>query len=252
MPQLDLNRPGRGPCPPQGDSPVAHHRDARSNGNYATISRIGTERLSQRIDGFGEPPVRGCIFERIPMTVVMDPISELRETAQQVRLAQAGDRDAFGWLFERYHARILAHIRRRMRDEHAAQELAQDVFVQALQKIGQLRTPECFGAWLRRIAVRMTLNRQQRHRVAPPLDAWLGELALVDECDPAVSAVRHEQVRQVRGGLERLRPLDRNTLVAFYLRGQSLHEMAGEFSAPVGTIKRRLHVARKRLAAALD
>ena len=186
------------------------------------------------------------------MTAVMDPISELRETAHRVHLAQAGDREAFGWLFEKYRAGILALIRRRVRDEHLAQELAQDVFVQALQKIGQLRTPECFGAWLRQIAVRMTLNQQQRNRVLPALDPWLAQTSLVDEGDPALAAVRHEQVRQVRGGLERLRPLDRKTLLAFYVRGQSLHEMAGEFSAPVGTIKRRLHMARKRLAAVLD
>ena len=38
------------------------------------------------------------------------------------------------------------------------------------------------------------------------------------------------------------------TLVAFYVKGQSLLEMSDEFNAPLGTIKRRLHVARKRLA----
>jgi RNA polymerase sigma-70 factor (ECF subfamily) len=41
-------------------------------------------------------------------------------------------------------------------------------------------------------------------------------------------------------------------LVAFYLRGQSLVEMSDEFAAPVGTIKRRLHMARKRLARELE
>ena len=42
--------------------------------------------------------------------------------------------------------------------------------------------------------------------------------------------------------------MDRETLEAFYVRGHSLLEMSDEFDAPVGTIKRRLHVARKRLA----
>ena len=46
--------------------------------------------------------------------------------------------------------------------------------------------------------------------------------------------------------------VDRSTLVAFYLEGQSLIEMSDEFSAPIGTIKRRLHVARKRLAKELE
>ena len=50
----------------------------------------------------------------------------------------------------------------------------------------------------------------------------------------------------------RLGKLDRNTLVAFYIHGQSLIEMSDEFAAPIGTIKRRLHVARKRLAKELE
>ena len=45
-----------------------------------------------------------------------------------------------------------------------------------------------------------------------------------------------------------MRELDRETLVAFYVKGRSLLEMSDEFDAPLGTIKRRLHIARKRLA----
>ena len=53
--------------------------------------------------------------------------------------------------------------------------------------------------------------------------------------------------RQLRGGLAKLRDLDRRTLVAFYFEGRSLKEMSDEFDSPVGTIKRRLHTARNRL-----
>jgi RNA polymerase sigma-70 factor (ECF subfamily) len=56
----------------------------------------------------------------------------------------------------------------------------------------------------------------------------------------------------VRAGLRRLRDLDRRTLVAFYVEGRSLLEMSREFESPLGTIKRRLHVARKRLAQELQ
>ncbi len=46
--------------------------------------------------------------------------------------------------------------------------------------------------------------------------------------------------------------MDRDTLIAFYVHGHSLIEMADDFDAPLGTIKRRLHVARKRLAKEVD
>ncbi len=60
---------------------------------------------------------------------------------------------------------------------------------------------------------------------------------------------RNEQVHQ---GLRRLGALDRQTLTAFYVDGSSLLEMSRQFASPVGTIKRRLHVARKRLAQELE
>ena len=62
---------------------------------------------------------------------------ETRSVAQLVRAAQAGDREAFGELFERYRAGIVALAMRRVRNADEAEELAQDVFIQAMQKIDQ-------------------------------------------------------------------------------------------------------------------
>ncbi|MBI3464629.1 MAG: hypothetical protein HY000_16480 [Planctomycetes bacterium] len=56
---------------------------------------------------------------------------------------------------------------------------------------------------------------------------------------------------QVRDALGRLGALDRETLEAFYLQGRSLRQMSRDFRSPPGTIKRRLHVAGKRLRAVL-
>ena len=69
---------------------------------------------------------------------------------------------------------------------------------------------------------------------------------------PLERIVRTERAGQVRDGLKTLRPMDRDTLVAFYFEGQSLKEMSDRFSSPVGTIKRRLHTARSRLKDALS
>ncbi len=64
---------------------------------------------------------------------------------------------------------------------------------------------------------------------------------------PLDDLLRSEQKAEVWQGLERLSDLDRETLVSFYIHGRSLAQMSREFEAPVGTIKRRLHVARHRL-----
>jgi RNA polymerase sigma-70 factor (ECF subfamily) len=64
---------------------------------------------------------------------------------------------------------------------------------------------------------------------------------------PLEQLISREQITQVRQSLARLKPLDRNTLLAFYYDGQSLETISQQVAAPVGTIKRRLHVARQRL-----
>ena len=64
---------------------------------------------------------------------------------------------------------------------------------------------------------------------------------------PLEQLVRDEQEAELYRGLDRLKPVDRATLVAFYMRGRSLKQMSREFETPIGTIKRRLHVARMRL-----
>ena len=73
------------------------------------------------------------------------------EVERLVRLAQSGDREAFGELVLRFQGSVFAVARRRHRDAHEAAELVQEVFLHALRKISQLREPACFGAWLQRI-----------------------------------------------------------------------------------------------------
>ena len=172
--------------------------------------------------------------------------------AQLVRAAQAGDRAAFGQLFERFERHVFAIALRRLGDYNDAQELCQDVFIQALQKIDQLREPECFGGWLRSITQRMAINRLTRSQPDAPAEPESLEATCVEDRTPLSVMLAGEQQAQVRAGLQRLRQLDRDTLVAFYVDGQSLAEMSDAFDAPLGTIKRRLHVARQRLAKEVD
>jgi len=169
-------------------------------------------------------------------------------TAELVLAAQAGDREAFGELFRRYERTVAAIAMRRLGDFDEAQELTQDVFIQAMTKLNQLREPECFGGWLKAITHRMAINRIVRRDPDRPTEQDTLEASCVEHRTPVALVIERERSTQVRAGLERLRDLDRETLEAFYVQGQSLIEMSDAFEAPLGTIKRRLHVARKRLA----
>jgi len=170
------------------------------------------------------------------------------ELIELVIAAQSGDRQAFGDLFERFERHVMAIALRRLNDYGEAQELCQDVFIQAMKKIDQLRTPEAFPGWIRQITTRMAINRLVRRNGDISLEPEALEATAVEVETPLTRVLTRERATQVRKGLAKLGRMDRETLVAFYVHGRSLNEMAGDFEAPVGTIKRRLHVARKRLA----
>ncbi len=183
---------------------------------------------------------------------ILNFTAETQSVAELVRAAQRGDQDAFGQLFERYRVGIVALAMRRVRNADEAEELAQDVFIQAMQKIQQLRVPEAFGGWLRRIVHRMAINRMTRTRWALACDPETLEATCLADDNPEDVVQGREQAAAVRDSIDRLGALDQQTLKAFYLQSKSLIEMSHEFDAPVGTIKRRLHVARKRLAKEMD
>jgi RNA polymerase sigma-70 factor (ECF subfamily) len=177
----------------------------------------------------------------------------LATTAELVLAAQGGDNEAFGELVTRFERMVQAVCFQRLRDHAEAQEAAQEVFIKALRKLDQLKEPAAFAGWLRAIAVRQAINRSVRRQPAISVEPHsLESIGAESSEGPLSSLLARERFDQLHEGLGRLATLDRSTLVAFYIEGQSLIEMSDEFAAPVGTIKRRLHVARKRLAKELE
>ncbi len=168
-----------------------------------------------------------------------------------VTQAQAGDRLAYGELVTRFQNAVYAIALGRVHDATEAQELTQEVFVHAMRKLPQLRDPRCFAGWLRQITVRMAINRLTRRGLVHGAEPEMLEAVAARTSGPPEELERAEARRQIHEGLDRLKALDRQTLEAFYLRGRTLKQMSREFETPVGTIKRRLHVARHRLKEAL-
>ncbi|MFN0053861.1 MAG: RNA polymerase sigma factor [Planctomycetales bacterium] len=169
------------------------------------------------------------------------------ELIDLVDRARNGDREAFDQIVIRTEGMVFAVVLRRLRNRSEALEVSQDVFIQVLRKLPQLRESERFEAWLRKIAVRLAINRAVRRPRETNGEAPALAVARDAGSNPLERIVSTENAESVRQCLARLRDLDRQTLVAFYFEGRSLQEMSAEFDSPVGTIKRRLHTARNRL-----
>jgi RNA polymerase sigma-70 factor (ECF subfamily) len=174
------------------------------------------------------------------------------EIKNLVMQAQAGDQSAYSELVRRFQPTVYAVALARLRNPVEAEELAQTVFVRVMDKLGQLRDPQCFPGWLRKITERLAINRLTRGAPLPGGEQEMLDSVPAPTANPLEQLVRAEQQAEVWHGLRLLKPLDRATLVAFYLRGQSLVQMSRHFETPIGTIKRRLHVARNRLRQQLE
>src|SRR6266498_1694301 len=94
-------------------------------------------------------------------TLRKDPASAAAESeAADVALAASGDARAFERLYRTHLARIHS-LCRRMMDADQADDLTQDVFVRAWQKLGTFRGEAAFGTWLHRLAVNVILGRRE-------------------------------------------------------------------------------------------
>ncbi|GMU22928.1 MAG: hypothetical protein AMXMBFR13_30120 [Phycisphaerae bacterium] len=125
-----------------------------------------------------------------------------------------------------------------------AEDIVQDSFVTALARLGDLREPEAFPAWLRQIVRRRAggcLRRFREHEQAIP-PATAASLP-----SPLEDLEWKEQCERVREALRRLPPAGRETAEMFYLDERSIADVAAALDVPAGTVKRRLHDARRRL-----
>ena len=169
------------------------------------------------------------------------------ELLKLVLAAQRGDREAANEIVKQFEPMVFSVALKRLRNRAEASEVTQEVFIQVFRKLDQLREPERFAGWIKKIAVRMSINRAVRKPPETLQSTDTFQALKLEPTNPLEEILRDERAVQLRGSLDRLRDLDRKTLIAFYFEGQTLKEMSDQFDSPIGTIKRRLHTARNRL-----
>ena len=171
---------------------------------------------------------------------MMEGVSEpVMDDSGLAAAALAGGPEAFAPIVERYQDAVFAVALARVRDFHAAQDIAQNVLIEAYQRLGSLREPQRLGAWLRRITVHRSLDVLRQRKEMVSLDA-VAEQAVITRAD-------HELRDEVMRAVLRLSKVQRETVTLFYINGYTTNEVAEMLDVPLGTIKARLHDARTRL-----
>lgn len=167
--------------------------------------------------------------------------------AQDVALAASGDAGAFERLYRAHVARVHSLVRR-MLDADEADDLTQDIFVRAWQKLSTFRGESAFGTWLHRLAVNVVLARRKT------LGVERGRYDQDEKTLDAVSGRREtpEMTLDFEEALSRLPDGARQVFVLHDVAGYRHEEIARMLGVVPGTSKSQLHHARMALRRYLD
>ena len=135
------------------------------------------------------------------------------------------------------------------RDRVLAEDLVQGAFVKAYEKIKTFDERRPFGPWFTRMVVNDAIKAASRRERTARYEGGSPNSLLEDPgTGPHELLEEAEERRRVWEALEKLPPAQRAVIVQRYYLGMSEAEMAGDDGSPPGTIKWRLHAARRRLS----
>lgn len=164
-----------------------------------------------------------------------------------IERAQAGDREAFASLAFALSDQLYGIAHRILRDADAAGEALQVSLVRIWRDLPSLRDADRLEAWSYRVVVRACHDELRRRRVQAPVLQLLPDDGAVDHS--IVSVVERDQLERA---FRNLSADHRAVVVLHYYRDLSLAEIAAALRIPIGTVRSRLHYARRHLRAAIE
>jgi RNA polymerase sigma factor (sigma-70 family) len=176
----------------------------------------------------------------------------MTELTQFVQAAQQGDRAAFGQIVTHFQDMAFAGAYAVLGDPHAAQDAAQEAFLEAYRNLGKLREPAAFPGWFRRIVLGRSHRelRQQPPTVVPleRVDLLYSDLHnLHEHADPAQQLDSWQLRDELTAALAALPEAQRLVVLLYHTEGYAYQEIAAFLEVPLSTVKKRLFDARRKI-----
>ena len=164
--------------------------------------------------------------------------------AELIQRTLEGDESAFGFLVDKYKGSVHALAYRKLGNFHTAEEITQDTFLKAYQKLSTLKDPGRFPGWLYVIAARCCISWFRQNRVqTESLDSVKGEMDTQSWTKYTDARLREE----VHNALESLPESERTVLTLYYMAGMTSEEIGRFIGTSCGAIRDRLYRARMHL-----
>ena len=170
--------------------------------------------------------------------------------AELINRTLQGDSTAFGQLVRRHQDRLFTSMVHLVGQREEAEDIVQDAFVQALQKLPAFRHSSSFYTWLYRIAINVALLRRRRSRPEVSMDHPPIGIAAepVDPGEaPQESMLRAERSAQIQRALGMLSDEYRTILVLREIDGFDYETIGRVLEISIGTVRSRLHRARTQM-----
>ena len=167
-------------------------------------------------------------------------------------LAAAGDRRAFERLYRANVNRVYSLCARMVTDRARAEELTQDVFVRAWDKLQLFRGESSFSTWLHRMAVNVVLNaRKSEGRLRSKFEDTDEDQGL-DALPSYASSIGAGEMLDIEAAIAKLPPGARKVFVLHDVEGFKHEEIAEQLGVTTGATKAQLHRARLLLRQSLN
>lgn len=172
-----------------------------------------------------------------------------------IQQMKRGDISGLAHMVEKYQDRAFRVAVLIVRDTTLAEDVVQTTFINAYRKIQQFDSSKAFEPWFLKSIVNTALQiLRKNQRINYIEDEEEGFIELVDESSiaPQQAVEAKEQREMIRKALEQLSPEQRAVIVMRYYLDMSEAEMVEILNVPAGTVKWRLHEAKKRLRGFLN
>jgi RNA polymerase sigma-70 factor (ECF subfamily) len=177
----------------------------------------------------------------------------LSEDGRLISRIRQGNILALKALYEKYKVQVYRTALAITHDREAAEDILQDCFLRVYTYIDRLDGSLPLSPWLHRVAVNLSYNWvNKKRRWLQPFEEVIDHLVAPPRTLPESALERGELQRVVQKAIASLSFKHRVVIVLFYLNGFSLNEIAYILDCPVGTVKSRLHYARRNLRRKLE
>jgi RNA polymerase sigma-70 factor (ECF subfamily) len=166
--------------------------------------------------------------------------------------ARAGESSAWDVLFRRYQLPLYVYVFELVRNEQTSLDVVQEVFIAAARHIGGLRDDGKFGSWLFGIAHQKCIQHWRKQNRGEVLLDEIPELLDESETGPDDLLIRREQETEFMNLLSQLPLPQRSVLLLHFVEDFSLAEIARITETQIGTVKSRMHYAKKSLRKLLE